>query len=480
MLQSVKEERARHFQLAMRVGIPLLLFVFLMAYAVFFHEDRIEFNSATLAIFAAMVFVIVYFIYFALELSRKETLLDRVTEGYHYGSFVNRVRRCRPRTLAAAQISNLSVINETFGVNRADRLLRTLVKEISGEVLQEFGREGWIGRKNGAEFLIAADGEPEEIEKKLEEFFKTHTVLEDVEVDCAFAVIRNNIENPEKAIEQLRDLLVRRSSESKQAPVFAVSDARKLSEEEMEVVRALENRALSLQFRPLKNLRSGRADIFEVVVKMKAQDGRFIAPRDFLPIINRHDLGGEYDLLIFEQVLQTAGLIDEKISLSFNLSPFSLRKEIFIERFFEMLEKSGVSPSRLIVELYERKRHHRLEEYLERLKILKRRGIRLCLDNFGSSNASMEYIRHFHFDMIQFDRDYTLDLGKEENLSILKSFISMAHEMNMLTGAKWVDSQEKVAVLERLGVDYIQGYAAGRVMDESEFISVHNPLDKGV
>jgi len=142
-----------------------------------------------------------------------------------------------------------------------------------------------------------------------------------------------------------------------------------------------------------------------------------------------------------------------------------------------MLHRSGISPERLIVELYEKKRHHRLEEYLERLKILKKEGIRLCLDNFGSSNASMEYIRYFPFDMIQFDREYTLDLESGKNLSILGSLIGMAAEMGMLTGAKWVDSREKVEVLRRLGVDYIQGYAAGKVMNESEFVSRFNPVD---
>jgi len=316
MLQSVREERARHFQLALRIGIPLLIFIFVLAYAVFFHEESIVLNNITAAIFCAMVFVIVYFIYFALELSRKETLLDRVTGGYHYGSFISRVRKRKPKTLAAAQISNLSVINETFGVRKADSLLKTLVEEMDRQIVRKFGLEGWIGRKNGAEFLLAVDEDPEKIEKYLEEFFSTHTDMEDLEIDYVFAVIRNNIDDPEKAVDQLRDILVQREGMSKKVFISPISDAKRLSEEEREVMEALEKRHLSLQFRPLKNLRTNKTDIFEVIVKMVASEGRPIAPRDFLPIINRHDLGGEYDLLIFEKVLQIAKLVDKEVSLS--------------------------------------------------------------------------------------------------------------------------------------------------------------------
>ncbi len=477
MLRSVKEERARHFRLALRVGIPLLLFIFLLAYAIFFHGGRLIVGTEEIIIFAGMVFVIVYFIFFALELSRKETLLDRVTGGYHYDAFVDRVSRERPRTLAALQIGNLGIINETFGVRRADRLLRSLVEALDRDLLREFGPRAWVGRKNGAEFLLALETEPEVVERALERFVQSHSQLEDLEVDLVFAVIRNNADDPEEAIDQLRDLLIQREnfppSPTERRPV---SGAREISEAERRVIDALERGALALSFRPLRNLRSGRPDIYEVGVKMRGEEGKVIAPKEFLPIVNRHGLGERYDLLIVERILEIARLSEETISLSFNLSPFSLRKQEFLEAFHQRLEASGVMPTRLIVELYERKSHHRPEEYFKRLKVLKRWGVRLCLDNFGSSNASMEYLRHFPFDMIQFDREYTFDLKDGKSLPMLRSFIAMAHEMQMLTGAKWVDTPDKVTILRELGVDYIQGFSAGRVLDERAFVAQYNPL----
>ncbi|WP_456392242.1 EAL domain-containing protein [Nitratifractor sp.] len=473
MLRSLKEERARHFRLALRIGIPVLVFVMALVYGVFYREEPIALTAQNTAIFLAMLFAIVYFIFFALELSRKETLLDRVTEGYHYESFLDEVRKCHPRTLAVVQIDNLAVINENYGVRRADEILRVAVDTLDKALLHPGGKEGWIGRKNGAEFLLAIDEEPEKVEKELERFVKGCGQLEDVEVDFVFAVIRNNIEDPEKAIEQLRDLVAQRHRFEDAQPAVAVSDAKELTRAEQEVIEALERGDLLLLFRPLLNLHSQKTDIYEVGVKMRRKDGSSIAPREFLPIVNRHNLGERYDLLIVERVLEAASRSDASIGLSFNLSPFSLRKTSFLDAFYRRLEASEVEASRLIVELYERRSHHRPEEYFSRLKTLKRWGVRLCLDNFGSSNASMEYLRRFPFDMIQFDREYTFDLERGKSLAMLKSFVAMAHEMGMLTGVKWVDDRRKIEILSELGVDYIQGFAVGKVVDEEGFIRIN-------
>ncbi|ADV47224.1 EAL domain-containing protein [Nitratifractor salsuginis] len=476
MLRSVREERARHFKLALRITVPVLIFVLLLTYVFFFREEPFKIGTESILVFSGMVFVVVYFVFFALELSRKETLLDRTTESYHYDAFLERIYRYRPKTLAAIQIKNLNVINENFGVRRTDNILKRFVEVLDDAIVEQNIKDGYIGRKNGGEFLLALNDEPETVRKELERFCRTHTEIDGIEIDCAFAVIRNNIDDPDKAVEQLRDLLAQRESFDRALQTAKISDARSLSEEEQAVVDALERKDLEFHFRPLQNLKTGKKDIYEVAVKMRDASGNPIAPRDFLPIINRRDLGDVYDLLILERVLEDALLLDEELSLSFNLSPFSLRKEHFMEEFFQRIENSRITPRRLIVELYERQRHHRLEEYLERLKRIKRSGVRLCLDNFGSSNASMEYLRHFPFDMIRFDREYTFDVEAGKNLSILKSFINMAQEMGITTVAKWVDKKEKIHQLEELGVDYIQGFATGRVLKEEELIERYNPL----
>ena len=134
--------------------------------------------------------------------------------------------------------------------------------------------------------------------------------------------------------------------------------------------------------------------------------------------------------------------------------------------------------SRIIVELYEKKTHHKLESYLGILSSLKKHGFKFCLDNFGSTNASMEYIKYFNFDIVQFDREYISHIDDEKHLSIFKSLVSMVKDLDIKTIAKWVDTQKAVKVLNEMNIDYIQGFLVGKVIDENELISKYNPVDK--
>ncbi len=477
MLQSIREERSRQFKMALRIAIPTLLFVSALAYGVFFREKPIDFNFQNIVLMSATTFVIVYFIFFALELSRKETLLDRVTGGFHYDAFIRRVYKKKPKYLAVIQIDNLSEINENFGVAKTDQLLRSLINYLNEDVLYKLDKGALIGRKMGAEILIALDADSESIDDALSNFIKKHKDVDGVEVELNYALIHYNIDDLEKSLEQLRDLVIRKASTTSTDNALNIVDAKGISQREKMIIETLHSNGVSLSFRPLLNLATGRKSLYEIGVRMQS-DNEIISPKEFLPVINRHNLGEEYDLLIFSKIVEVASLVDDNISFSFNLSPYSLRKDSFLNACFKKLDDSNISPNRLIIELYERRKYRSLDIYLDRLKEIKQKGIRLCLDNFGASNASMDYLRTFAFDMIQFDRDYTKDIETTKGYSIVQSFVTMAKEMNMQTVAKWVDTSDKVEIFKSIGVDYIQGYIAGRVMKEDEFLRYHNPIRK--
>ncbi|HHD72575.1 MAG TPA: EAL domain-containing protein, partial [Epsilonproteobacteria bacterium] len=215
-------------------------------------------------------------------------------------------------------------------------------------------------------------------------------------------------------------------------------------------------------------------DSYELVVKLRAATGKEILPRDFLPIINRLGLGKTYDLAIFKHIVDTALLVNEQVSFSFNLSPFSLRDSDFLKKIFAISEAKKIDTSRLLIELYERKTHHNLGKYLETLTKIRSKGFQICIDNFGSSNASLEYLKHFKFDRVQFDRDFVTKLENPNSLSIFKSLIDMSKGSKITTVAKWVDNETQKERLTALGVDYLQGFGIGRQLTEQQLIEHYN------
>ena len=470
---SAKEERGRRFKLALRAGIPILLLISLLFYTTFSRGGFTTPTVENIFLMAGMVFITVYFIYFLLELDAKETLLDQITKSYNYEAFIGKIKKHRPETLAILYINNLSTINENYGTNATNGLLQSIVFKLENSFHIHRIKESWIGRNFGAELLITANISSKDLKKLIEKFILENQTIESIEVDYSFAIITPGKADPEKAIALLRDTLYSQKNKAaeKSDKIESVDD---LTELEKRTISALENESINLYFRPLYNIRKKGVDSYEIAAKLRADNGKEILPRDYLPIVNRLGLGRTYDLTLFRHIVKIANLTDEHISFSFNLSPFSLRDQKFLGKIFNITEEDKIDTKRLIIELYERKTHHNLSSYLKTLSQIRSKGFQICIDNFGSSNASMEYMKHFNFDRVQFDRDFVSNLDDPNSLSILKSLVDMSKGMQITTVAKWVDKDEQKQRLTELGVDYLQGFGIGRQLTEKQLIERYN------
>ncbi|QOR61767.1 EAL domain-containing protein [Sulfurovum sp. ST-21] len=475
MLLSELEERERRFKLALRAGIPLLLLISLVFYSTLFREKHVSLGIEIIVLFGSLLFITVYFIYFLMELSVKESLLDQTTQGFNERAFVEKLKSYQPKTLVMLIIKNLSTINENYSTEEVNDLLYTFTHKLNDTLQTEGLSKALIARRYGAEFLIAIDQNGRDIEKIFKTFIEKNHLIDQIEVDYAFAAITNTADDLEKDLLHLKDLIAIQSKNSDTTRLEStIKDSRELSEIEESILFALKKKDLVLSFRPLLNTKTEEIDIYEISVKLRSADRGEILPRTYLPIINRLGLGREYDMALFQHVLKLLPLVDDAISLSFNLSPFSLRDKTFQREYFHQLDQSKVDPKRLIIELYERKTHHNLSGYLKTLDQFRAKGVRIAIDNFGSSNASMEYMKHFHFDIVQFDRDYVTKLEDKNTYAMLNSLIQMANELNIITVAKWVDKPEQKKKLIQMGIDYLQGFGIAKAVTEYELIKTYN------
>ncbi len=86
----------------------------------------------------------------------------------------------------------------------------------------------------------------------------------------------------------------------------------------------------------------------------------------------------------------------------------------------------------------------------------------------------MEYIKHFKFDMVQFDRDYVTNLDDKTSYAMLESLTRMSKELQIITVAKWVDKDEQKEKLKSLGINYLQGFGVSKPITETELINRYN------
>jgi len=475
MLFSEKEERGRRFTLALRAGIPVLLLVFLVFYTTIYKGEDFTFSVKDGALLTAITFITIYFIYFLMNLSVQETMLDETTHGFNKKTFIKKLQSYRPKSIAALNIVNLLTLIENYSNDQIDNLLYTVTHELNLLFKQNGLDQVLIGRLHGSEFVIALNENHDNIQTILETMIKENSRINNIEVAYKFAVITNTHDDFEKTILQLQDIISSQSSrDDKQKNIQSTQDSKDLSVIEKDVITAIQKKSLLLSFRPLLNTHTDIIDTYEIAIKLKSDSKTDILPRVFLPIVNRLGLGREYDFTLIKHVIDLLPLVDDTISFTFNISPFSLRDNSFQTKLFDYLKEKDVNPSRLIIQLYERKAHHDLSGYLKTLKNFRAQGMRICIDNFGSSNASMEYMKHFKFDMVQFDRDYVTNLDNETNYAMLHSLIKMSKDLEVKTVAKWVDNEEQKKKLRVLGIQYMQGFGISKPINETELINRYN------
>ncbi|WP_236579216.1 EAL domain-containing protein [Hydrogenimonas urashimensis] len=460
MLFSEKQERARRFRLALRMGIPILLLISVLVFY-FFRQSRLQIERLDIAVFVAVLFISVYFLFFLINLGQSETLVDRMTGAFNRDSLMDALKKAmkheKEYSILLLRLDNLPFISDHYGIERGDRLLKVFVS-----VLNEFFRrhdlkEPLIGRYHGGDFIIGLPLEAQESLNLIEDFVSTYREISNLAVEFKYAAVQKESASDLNAlITYLYDTISQqKGSSEKKEPQEKRLDIDLL---EREIVEAVHDGALLLHYIPTLNSRKNEIDLFEVGVRLKTKNNGILPPKKFIPVVNRMGLEKAFDAALFESICKDAVRVRSDIQFSFNISPFSLRNESFVETIKTVASREGVEYERIIIELFENRAFKDITRYRMILEELRELGIKFALDNFGAPNASFEYIKKLPVDMVQFDRDFTISYNNPKISSLLKGYIQACRSMGIKTLIKWVDTEEALERFRQLGIDYIQGF----------------------
>ncbi|ELS05256.1 diguanylate cyclase (GGDEF) domain-containing protein [Xenococcus sp. PCC 7305] len=217
---------------------------------------------------------------------------------------------------------------------------------------------------------------------------------------------------------------------------------------------------------PLQAPSSG-SEHYEVLLRMAGQDGRMIPPMAFIPIAERYQLMNQVDRWVIKNLFATQahhyrkrGRMTRHASLyAINLSGETLNDNQFVEFIQQELEYHKIPPAFICFEITETVAISNLSQAKLMIQQLQELGCRFALDDFGSGMSSFAYLKNLPVDFLKIDGIFTRELLQDPiNSLILKSFHEVAQGMGISTIAEYVDSEEKLAKLKSLGIDYAQGY----------------------
>jgi diguanylate cyclase (GGDEF)-like protein/PAS domain S-box-containing protein len=231
--------------------------------------------------------------------------------------------------------------------------------------------------------------------------------------------------------------------------------------------RAFEDRRFRLFYQLIQPLATETAAgdlLCEIFLRMLDSSGKVIEPTAFIAAAERYHLIGSLDRWVLKTAfgaLAEAQRLESPRPLVFalNVSGQSIGEEGFLPFVVEQLEGSGVDPRRLCFEITETAAIGKLDSAMRFISVLKEKGCRFILDDFGSGLSSFAYLRDLQVDFLKIDGEFVQNMMEDRvKRAMVESINQIGHVMGLTTIAEWVENRETLEALQELGVDYAQGY----------------------
>ena len=224
----------------------------------------------------------------------------------------------------------------------------------------------------------------------------------------------------------------------------------------------------------------GRASGAEALIRWIKPDGASISPAQFIPLAEETGL----ILMLGDWVLEQAcrqlrawqdDARTRELVLSINVSARQFRQPDFCAQVRGAIERHGIAPARLKLELTEGLLLENIEETIASMTALKAIGIKFSLDDFGTGYSSLQYLKRLPLDQLKIDQSFVRDLvGDSSDQAIVLTIISMARSLKLDVIAEGVETADQRDLLAELGCRDYQGYLYSRPLPLAAF---HDLLD---
>jgi diguanylate cyclase (GGDEF)-like protein/PAS domain S-box-containing protein len=226
---------------------------------------------------------------------------------------------------------------------------------------------------------------------------------------------------------------------------------------------ALERGELEVFYQPLMDLSTDRICSFEALLRWHHPTRGTVSPAEFIPLAEETGLIVSLGEWVLQQACRDAMAWPDHVSVSVNVSPVQFKSQTLPLRVAQALGTSGLSPSRLLIEITESVLLNDTDVNLRALHQMKDLGAGIALDDFGTGFSSLSYIRNFPFDKIKIDRSFVGEIGCGHTSEvIIRAVLNLGRSLKMTTTAEGVETAEQLRWLRNEGCHEAQGYLLSR------------------
>jgi EAL domain-containing protein (putative c-di-GMP-specific phosphodiesterase class I) len=195
---------------------------------------------------------------------------------------------------------------------------------------------------------------------------------------------------------------------------------------------------------------------------MYSPEGELIPAGHFVPVVERLGLMRTLDRRALDLTLKTLDMNPE-VTLAFNISGVTAADRGWLRTLIARLKDRPELASRLIVEITETAALHDLEDSARFVSIMRDLGCQVAIDDFGAGFTTFRHLKALTVDIVKIDGSFVRNLAENtENQLFIRNLLSLARAFNLITVAECVETLEDAEILEREGVDQLQGYYFGK------------------
>ena len=377
-------------------------------------------------------------------------------------------------------------INDTFGHEVGDGLLKAVAKRLEGSLRGHGSREEAksrhrpiFARLSGDEFAIVLRDVPDDaavaaVATRVQETLSFPFVHERhqfvITPSIGISMYPRDGDNARALLRTADAAMYRAKAEGRNHYCFYSTTmlVRSLERLEMEndLRSALKDGHLSLEYQPKVNLARWTIAGVEALPRWHHPVRGWIAPSDFVPVAEETGLIVEIGEWVFRKACRQWRKWAEKgmkTTMALNISSEQFRFGDLTPFVLRALEQKWIEAEYLELEITESLLLRNVNDTVEALRSIRRSGVRLSVDDFGTGYSSLSYLKHFPLHALKIDRSFVRDLHTcRDDAAICAAIIAMARELGLQVTAEGVETEEQLNFLQKLGCDQLQGYLCSK------------------